>query len=118
MRIVKGSGTLTWLFVAISAIHGGTAWTSAAPPDEITLAIPGRTNTTPWIASAGSFVAVVWAASASGKGDVYVAISRDGGRSFDAPVRVNAVAGDARVSGEIAPRVSLRSVAARRRRSR
>ena len=111
MRIVKGSGTLTWLFVAILAIHGGPVGTSAAPPDEITLAIPGRTNTTPWVASAGSFVAVAWAASASGKGDVYVAISRDGARSFDAPVRVNAFAGDARVSGEIAPRVSLRPVA-------
>ncbi len=34
-----------------------------------------------------------------------IATSRDSGRSFDAPVRVNAVAGDARVSGEIAPRV-------------
>ena len=111
MRIVKGPGTLTWLFVAISAICGGTEWTSAAPPDEITLAIPGRTNATPWIASSGSFVAVVWAASVSGKGDVYIATSRDSGRSFDTPVRVNAVAGDARVSGEIAPRVSLRSVA-------
>ena len=102
---------MTWLFVAISAIYGGTEWTSAAPPDEVTLAIPGRTNATPWIASSGSFVSVVWAASASGKGDVYIAISRDSGRSFDTPVRVNAVAGDARVSGEIAPRVSLRSVA-------
>ena len=111
VKIVKGSGTLTWLFVAISAIYGGTQSTSAAPPDEITLAIPGRTNATPWIASAGSFVSVVWAASASGKGDVYIVTSRDGGRSFDAPVRVNAIAGDARVSGEIAPRVSLRSVA-------
>ena len=111
MRIVKGPGTVTWLFVAISAIYGGTQWTSAAPPDEITLAIPGRTNATPWIASTGSFVAVVWAASASGKGDVFIATSRDGGSSFDAPVRVNAIAGDARISGEIAPRVSLRSVA-------
>ncbi len=110
MRIVTGSGTVTWLFVAILAIHAGAAGTSAAPPDAITLAIAGRTNATPWVASAGSFVAVVWAASASGKGDVYVATSRDGGRSFDAPVRVNAVAGDARVSGEIAPRVSLRPV--------
>jgi hypothetical protein len=111
MRIVKGPGTVTWLFVAISAIYGGTQWTSAAPPDEITLAISGRTNATPWIASTGSFVSVVWAASASGKGDVYIATSRDGGTSFDAPVRVNATAGDARVSGEIAPRVSLRKVA-------
>jgi hypothetical protein len=111
MPILKGPGTFTWLFVAVAAICGGTVWTSGAPPDEITLAIAGRTNTTPWVASSGSFVAVVWAASVSGKGDVYVATSRNGGRSFDAPVRVNAVAGDARVSGEIAPRVLLRSAA-------
>jgi len=111
MRIVKGSGTLTWLFVAISAIHGATNWTSAAQANQIALSIPGRTSTTPWVASTGQFVAVVWAASVSGKGDIYVATSRNGGRSFDAPVRVNALAGDARVSGEIAPRVSLRPVA-------
>jgi hypothetical protein len=111
MRIAKGPGAFTWLFVAIAALCGGTVGTSAAPPDQITLAVPGRINTTPWVASSGKFVAVVWAASVSGKGDVYVATSRNGGRSFDAPVRVNAIAGDARVSGEIAPRVSLRSVA-------
>lgn len=110
MRIVKGPGTVTWLFVAIFAIHGATLSTSAAPGD-VTLAVAGRTNATPWIASAGQFVAVVWAASASGKGDIYVATSRNGGRTFDVPVRVNALAGDARVSGEIAPRVSLRAVA-------
>ena len=110
MRIVKGSGPLTWLFVAISAIQGATTWTSAAPADEILLAIPGRTNTTPWIASAGEFVAVTWAASVSGKGDVYVATSRNGGRQWDAPVRVNAIAGEARVSGEIPPRVALRPI--------
>lgn len=114
MQIVKnvmGPGTLTWLFVAISAIQGATAWTSAAPAERVTLSIPGRTNTTPWVAASGQFVAVAWAASVSGKGDIYVATSRNGGRSFDTPVMVNAVAGDARVSGEIAPRVSLRAVA-------
>ena len=110
MRIVTGSGTVTWLFAAIFAIHGTTLSTTAAPAD-VTLAVAGRINATPWVASAGQFVAVVWAASASGKGDIYVATSRNGGRAFDAPVRVNALAGDARVSGEIAPRVALRPVA-------
>ena len=42
-----------------------------------------------------------------GGGDVMIAVSRDGGQSFGAPVRVNAVAGEARISGEIAPRVAL-----------
>jgi hypothetical protein len=41
-----------------------------------------------------------------------VATSRDGGRAFTAPVRVNSVAGDARISGEIAPRVFRRAAIA------
>lgn len=74
---------------------------------DITLAIPGHANSTPWIASSGSTVAVAWAAALAGKGDVYLAISRDGGRTFGPPVRVNATAGEARINGEIAPRVAL-----------
>jgi hypothetical protein len=105
MRIVKGPGTLTWLFVAISAIHGAVG--IAAPADPLTLAIAGRTNATPWIAAAGEFAAVAWAASVSGKGDIMIAVSRDGGQTFAPPVRVNTVEGDARISGEIAPRVAL-----------
>lgn len=74
---------------------------------DTTLAIPGRVNSTPWIASSGSHVAVVWGASASGKGDVYAAFSSDGGKTFGSPVRVNSTEGEARISGEIAPRVAL-----------
>jgi hypothetical protein len=74
---------------------------------DVTLAVPGRTNSTPWVAAAGSFVAVAWGAAANGKGDVFLAVSRDGGGMFSPPVRVNSVEGDARISGEIAPRVVL-----------
>jgi hypothetical protein len=109
--IVKGPGTVTWGFVAISAICAITAGSAAAPGEANTLAIAGRTNSTPWVAAAGSFVAVSWAAANAGKGDIYVAVSRDGGRTFAVPVMVNATAGDARISGEIAPRVSLRPIA-------
>jgi hypothetical protein len=53
--------------------------------------------------------AIVWAASTSaGDADVYGAISRDGGRTFGPPVRVNDEEGDARVSGEQPPRVAVR----------
>jgi hypothetical protein len=107
MRIVKGPGTVTWLFVAVLAIGSVPVWTTAPPGDVITLAIPGRSNSTPWIASHGSFVAVTWAATADGKGDVMIATSRDGGAAFGTPVRVNTQQGEARVSGEIAPRVAL-----------
>ena len=72
-----------------------------------TLAVPNRVNSAPWVAASGSFVAVAWGAAANGKGDVYLAVSRDGGRAFSVPVRVNSVAGDARISGEIAPRVAV-----------
>ena len=52
-------------------------------------------------------MAVAWGAAANGKGDIFLAVSRDGGRTFSAPARVNSVEGDARISGEIAPRVAL-----------
>ena len=83
------------------------ACAAAIRANELTLAVPGRTNATPWVAAAGSFAAVAWSAAAAGKGDVMIAVSRDGGRTFAPPVRVNAREGDARVSGEIAPRVAL-----------
>jgi hypothetical protein len=53
-------------------------------------------------------VAVAWGASAAGKSaDVFVAVSRDGGRTFGAPVQVNTVPGEARLGGELPPRVAL-----------
>jgi len=79
----------------------------SAQPDTATLSVSGRSSSTPWIASSGSFVAVAFAAAAQNGGDVFVAISRDGGRTFGAPVQVNRNRGEARVSGEIAPRVSI-----------
>src|SRR5688572_14222456 len=79
----------------------------AAAQTNTTLAVPNRANSTPWVAASGSFVAVTWGATANGKSDIFLAVSRDGGHTFSAPVRVNAIEGDARTSGEIAPRVTL-----------
>lgn len=74
----------------------------------LTLAVAGRANATPTVAADGALVAVVWSASApSGATDVYSAVSRDAGRAFGAPVRVNDVNGDARVNGEQPPQVTL-----------
>jgi hypothetical protein len=95
---------LALLVLAIAIAAGAQV---PAQPGDVTLAVPGRANSTPWIASLGSDVVVAWAATVQGKGDIYVAMSRDAGRTFASPARVNATAGDARVSGEIAPRVSL-----------
>ena len=60
-----------------------------------------------YLKALGSDVVVVWAARSGDATDVQAAFSRDGGVSFGAPVRVNDTPGDARVSGEQAPRVVL-----------
>jgi hypothetical protein len=72
------------------------------------LSVPGRSNANPSIAARGRFVAIAWGATASeGPTDVYAATSRDGGRTFGSPARVNDVAGEARLSGEQPPQVTL-----------
>lgn len=91
------------------AVLATVLWSQPAAQsgNDLTLSVSGAANQTPWVAARGSLVAVVWGASASGKADVFSAVSRDGGHTFASPVRVNAVLGEARVSGEIAPRVAL-----------
>ena len=74
---------------------------------QATLSIDGRTSANPSIAARGQFVVVAWSAAATSAMDIYAAASRDGGVTFSAPVRVNAVAGEARVNGELPPRVAL-----------
>jgi len=74
----------------------------------VALAVPGRANATPSMAAVGSLVAVVWsAADSAGATDIYAAVSRNSGRAFGAPVRVNDVPGDARVNGEQPPHVAI-----------
>ena len=72
-----------------------------------TLAVEGRTSANPTVAVDGQMVAVVWSAATVSNMDIYAAVSRDGGTTFSAPVQVNGVAGEARVSGEEPPRVAL-----------
>ena len=74
----------------------------------IELGVTGRRNATPTIAADGRFVAVAWGgAEAGGATDVFAAVSRDGGRAFGAPVRVNNIDGDAGLNGEQPPHVAL-----------
>jgi len=80
--------------------------TGSAPP--VTLAIAGRTNATPSIAAMNQHVAVAWGATLpTGGTDVYAAVSRDGGRTFRSPVRVNDVDGNASLGLEQPPRISI-----------
>ena len=83
---------------------------SAVTTPTLALEVQGRASATPSIAAAGRFVAVAWTAAVDKTADVFVAVSRDAGRAFGAPARVNDRPGDALSSGEQAPRVSLTPV--------
>jgi hypothetical protein len=104
---VKPFAAFTGLVVSLFAVVG-VITTASAQPQEVRLAVEGRINATPSIAALGTFVAVAWGATPPGGGaDVFVATSGDGGRTFTAPVRVNRTAGEARLGGELPPRVAL-----------
>ncbi len=88
------------LLAALALGSGGNA-------DTVRLGVAGAVNSGVSLAAAGSEVVVTWAARSTSTTDIYAAWSRDAGASFGPPARVNDVAGDARVSGEQAPRVAL-----------
>jgi hypothetical protein len=74
-----------------------------------TLQTDAPTNAHVTLASEGATVVAVWAASTGGKAaDIYFAASRDRGRRFSAPVRVNPFTNEAIVSGEQPPRVVVK----------
>jgi hypothetical protein len=74
----------------------------------VDIGVTGRANAHASIASSASFVGVAWATrTEEGVTDIYTAISRDGGRTFGAPVRVNQLAGEASASGEQPPRIVM-----------
>ena len=94
---------------ALLALCAAIALTASAPArsQTTTLSVAGRSNGTPWIAADGRFVAVAWGATAAAKTDVFAAFSRNGGQTFSRPVRVNVEAGEARLGGEMPPRIAL-----------
>jgi hypothetical protein len=69
--------------------------------------IEGADNRGVSIAAEGDRVVVVWAATTENLTNIYAGVSRDGGKTFDAPVRVNDVEGDARATGEQPPKVAI-----------
>ena len=97
----------TWTLAACSAVVVSITAAPAAN-DPVRLAVAERVNAFPSIAAAGDFVAVAWGATPpGGSADVFLATSRDGGRTFTAPLRVNHTVGEARLGGELPPRVAL-----------
>lgn len=102
--IVAGAG-----FSRLSTSGAASAADALPSRHAITLAVPGRANATPSIAADGKTVVVVWGAwLPRGTTDVFAAVSRDGARTFAAPVQVNDVDGDARLNGEQPPRIAMR----------
>ena len=96
-----------WL-AALGAALVAVAVSGRAATGSADIAITDRANAYVSIAATGDFTVVVWGASTkAGVTDVYAASSRDGGRTFGVPTRVNHVAGDANFSGEQPPRVAL-----------
>jgi len=100
---------ITVLSLTAAVVTIAVVLQAVPPPDTVSLAVPGRSNATPTVAAAGSFVAVAWGASAAGKSDVFVAVSNNGGQQFGLPVQVNTVPGEARLGGELPPRIALLS---------
>jgi hypothetical protein len=91
--------------LAVSMLVGSATARQAA---DITIGVPGLSNQTPWAASLGNVVAIAFGAQGpSGRADVYVAVSQDGGGHFGEPVRVNGAGEEPRLGGELPPRVGL-----------
>lgn len=98
------SGLALAAVLALAPVVANQAATSG-----VALTVAGRASAHVSLAADGSFVAAVWAAAApSGETDIFSATSRDGGRTFAKPVRVNSAASDARVNGEQPARVAVR----------
>lgn len=96
-----------FLLAAVVTAFAFPAAPAATGDGTVVLDVAERSDATPSIAASGSFVAVVWGATAAGKSDVFASVSRDGGASFGEPVQVNRIAGEGRLGGEMAPRVAL-----------
>jgi hypothetical protein len=93
-------------FLLVALVATVSVGVRTAPPTQI--AVPERANANPSIAASGQFAVVTWsAATAAGITDIVASTSRDGGRTFGPPVRVNRVAGEANITGEQPPRVAL-----------
>jgi hypothetical protein len=94
--------------IGVGLLVAAAAAAAAAPMETKTLAVAGRGNAAVSLQAIGAFTALAWAATAPGGAtDIYAAVSRDSGRTFGAPVRVNDVDGNASVGGEQPPRVAL-----------
>jgi hypothetical protein len=92
---------------ALAACQEGAGAPRAAD-SQVVLAIPDRTNENVSLTASGDIVVAAWSAAPDPNSeDIFAAVSVDRGATFGAPVRVNAVAGAARVNGEQPPRAAI-----------
>jgi hypothetical protein len=101
MSLWKATGSILVSVVLVQTASGRTE--SGSTP----IAVRDRANAFASLAASNNFAAIAWGATKDGVTDVYTAVSRDGGRTFGAPARVNAAGSPAHVSGEQPPRVAL-----------
>lgn len=94
---------------AALALLAVASFAAVPAPSPIRLASGRVQNSNVSIAADGARVVATWAARTADATDIYAAFSTNGGRSFGESVRVNDVPGDARSSGEQAPRVAIGS---------
>ena len=109
MRVRAGYRTAIamLMLLCLAGMACGRRGVSKASP-VTTLGAANQENEFVSLASSGDWVAAVWASSSKAAGmNILTAVSRDGGRSFAEPVRVNAVERQANVSGEQPPRIAL-----------
>jgi hypothetical protein len=99
-RVILGAG-------AIAAVMAFAASQVAGAGQQTNLGVEGALNSNVSVAAAGARVVLTWAVRSGAATDVYAAFSQDGGVTFGPPLRVNDLSGDARVSGEQAPRVGV-----------
>ena len=76
-----------WLFVLAIVLITTTASRSATS-QKLDLAVKDRANAYASLTADGQFTAIAWGATAKESTDIYVAVSRDGGRTFAAPTPV------------------------------
>ncbi len=89
-RVVAGAVAGVAAGVVAGVVAGSAPGRPALAADGVVrLSVAGRVNQEPGIAASGSTVAVAWAAGRGAAVDLFVAVSRDGGRTFGPPVRAN-----------------------------
>jgi hypothetical protein len=97
-------GSRPWVLAALMLLAATSM--RGAVDNRLDIAIAARANAYPSVTADGSLVALAWGATTvEAATDVYTAVSRDGGRSFAAPVRVSAT--PANLSGEQPPAIAL-----------